>query len=183
MDLQTLQSILGNLQLNQQSYPEEMQPTGYQSKSYAQDPMYAPQEYLGINPSDLSFTMQNYQGAPENYVPKDFSASEWQKLPLMLSGGGNTMNMTNTKGIGMAGRLGGELPLNENLALALGLSGRSSDVTYGMGQDWQGRSARGDISGIDATLRDLANNREFGAKLEKDVLNNPFASVFYKQRF
>jgi hypothetical protein len=60
----------------------------------------------------------------------------------------------------------------------------ANDVTYGMGTPYQGRSARSDITGIDATLRDLVRNQEFGASYSKDpIKNDPFYSLFYRKRF
>jgi hypothetical protein len=82
------------------------------------------------------------------------------------------------------GRLSADLPLTEQQLLNLGVSGMANDVTYAMGTPYQGRSARSDITGIDATLRDLARNQEFGASFVKDpIKNEPFYSLFYRKRF
>jgi hypothetical protein len=99
-------------------------------------------------------------------------------------GGGAAYNAGDTKGMGYGGRLSADLPLSEQQLLNLGISGMASDVTYGMGTPYQGRSARSDITGIDATLRDLARNQEFGASFAKDpIKNDPFYSLFYRKRF
>ena len=99
-------------------------------------------------------------------------------------GGGAGFNTGNVKGMGYGGRLSADLGLSEQQLLNLGISGTASDVTYGMGTPYGGRSARSDITGIDATLRDLARNQEFGASFVKDpIKNEPFYSLFYRKRF
>lgn len=98
-------------------------------------------------------------------------------------GGGGSMQNTNVQGFNYGGRLGAEIPLDEKVRLALGVQGTSTDVTFGQGQPWGGRFNRADLTGIDATLRDLANNREYGAEVKKDFTGNPFVSLLFKQRF
>ena len=96
---------------------------------------------------------------------------------------GGSMQNSNIQGFNYGGRVGTDIPLDEKVRLALGVSGVSSDVSFGQGQSWGGRANRADITGIDATLRDLANNREYGAEVKKDFTGNPFVSLLFKQRF
>ena len=160
------------------------------------------------NPSDVSFAMMPYMGSPsmpnidtQSIVDKIASqeasptqrlssllgfASDMPKnepLPINLQGGMSTFNQGSVKGVGMGGRLGAELPLDEKVRMALGISGGGQDITYAMGTPYEGRSARYDITGIDATIRDLAKNREFGAEVRKAFGNSLMPSVFYRQRF
>jgi len=160
------------------------------------------------NPSDVSFAMMPYMGSPsmpnidtQSIVDKIASqeASPTQRLssllgfasempknepsPISLQGGMSTFDQGSVKGVGMGGRLGAELPLDEKVRMALGVSGGGQDITYAMGTPYEGRSARYDITGIDATIRDLAKNREFGAEVRKAFGNSLMPSVFYRQRF
>ena len=160
------------------------------------------------NPSDVSYAMMPYMGSPgmpnidtQSIVDKIASqdilpsqrlgsllgfASEMPKnepSPINLAGGMSTFNQGSVKGIGMGGRLGAELPLDEQVRLRLGVSGGGQDITYAMGTPYEGRSARYDLTGIDATIRDLAKNREFGAEVRKELGNSLFPSIFYRQRF
>jgi len=160
------------------------------------------------NPSDVSFAMMPYMGSPsmpnidtQSIVDKIASqeASPTQRLssllgfasempknepsPINLQGGMSTFNQGSVKGVGMGGRVGAELPLDERVRLQLGVSGGGQDITYAMGTPYEGRSARYDITGIDATIRDLAKNREFGAEVRKAFGNSLMPSVFYRQRF
>jgi hypothetical protein len=126
-----------------------------------------------VNPSFEQYAAQVFQGGQQN-----------QFSPLGLMGGGAGFNSGNTKGIAYGGRLSADLPLTEQQLLNLGISGMANDVTYGMGTPYQGRNVRADITGIDATLRDLARNQEFGASFVKDpIKNEPFYSLFYRKRF
>jgi hypothetical protein len=126
-----------------------------------------------INPALMQYAAQNFQGGQEN-----------QFSPVGLMGMGAGFNAGNAKGVAYGGRLSADMPLTEQQMLNLGISGMANDVTYGMGTDYQGRSARSDITGIDATLRDLARNQEFGASFAKDpIKNDPFYSLFYRKRF
>jgi hypothetical protein len=126
-----------------------------------------------MNPAFMQYAAQNFQGGQQN-----------QFSPVGLMGGGAGFNTGNVKGMAYGGRLSADLPLTEQQLLNLGVSGMANDVTYGMGTDYQGRSARSDITGIDATLRDLARNQEFGASFVKDpIKNEPFYSLFYRKRF
>jgi hypothetical protein len=139
---------------------------------------------LGMNPNEMiSQAMLPYQGAPEGYVPTDFSGQEWRQAPINIMGMGGSMQNSNIQGFNYGGRVGTDIPLDEKVRLALGVSGVSSDVSFGQGQSWGGRANRADITGIDATLRDLANNREYGAEVKKDFTGNPFVSLLFKQRF
>jgi hypothetical protein len=160
------------------------------------------------NPSDVSFAMMPYMGSPgmpnidtQSIVDKIASqeASPTQRLnsllgfasempknqpsAINLTGGMSTFNDGSTKGVGMGGRVGAELPLDERVRMQLGVSGGGQDITYAMGTPYEGRSARYDITGIDATIRDLAKNREFGAEVKKAFGNSLLPSIFYRQRF
>lgn len=160
------------------------------------------------NPSDVSFAMMPYMGSPsmpnidtQSIVDKIASqeASPTQRLssllgfasempknepsPISLQGGMSTFNQGSVKGVGMGGRVGTELPLDEKVRMALGVSGGGQDITYAMGTPYEGRSARYDITGIDATIRDLAKNREFGAEVKKAFGNSLYPSIFFRQRF
>jgi len=126
-----------------------------------------------MNPAFQQYMAQVFQGGQQN-----------QFSPVGLNGGGAGFNTGNVKGMGYGGRLSADLPLTEQQLLNLGVSGMANDVTYAMGTPYQGRSARSDITGIDATLRDLARNQEFGASFVKDpIKNEPFYSLFYRKRF
>ena len=126
-----------------------------------------------MNPAFEQYMAQVFQGGQEN-----------QFSPVGLMGGGAGFNSGNTKGMAYGGRLSADLPLSEEQLLNLGISGAARDITYGMGTPYQGRTARSDITGIDATLRDLARNQEFGASYSKDpIKNDPFYSLFYRKRF
>lgn len=134
-----------------------------------------------INPSDVSYSNMPYMGAPESLpVDKMFG---YEKSPVSLMGGLSSTNYGNVKGIGMGGRLGTEIPLDEQVRMNLGVSGGGQDITYAMGTPYEGRSARYDITGIDATIRDLAKNREFGAEVRKALGNSLYPSIFFRQRF
>jgi hypothetical protein len=141
-----------------------------------------------MNPAFEQYMAQNFQGGQQtpNYLPIG-NISELDKLNLFnmsANAGGAGFNSGNTKGMAYGGRLSADLPLSEQQLLNLGISGTANDVTYGMGTPYQGRSARSDITGIDATLRDLARNQEFGASYAKDpIKNDPFYSLFYRKRF
>lgn len=134
-----------------------------------------------MNPSDVSYSNQPFMGFPEQ-LPVD-EMFGYEKLPVSLAGGMSSFNQGNEKGIGMGGRLGTELPLDEQVRMQLGVSGGGQDITYAMGTPFEGRSARYDITGIDATIRDLAKNREFGAEVRKAIGNSLYPSIFYRQRF
>jgi hypothetical protein len=126
-----------------------------------------------MNPAFMQYMAQVFQGGQQN-----------QFSPAGLNGGGAGFNTGNTKGMAYGGRLSADLPLTEQQLLNLGVSGIANDVSYAMGTPYEGRSARSDITGIDATLRDLARNQEFGASFVKDpIKNEPFYSLFYRKRF
>ena len=133
------------------------------------------------NPSDFNYVNMPFMGAPES-LPVD-QMFGYEKLPVNLTGGMSTFNQGSVKGVGMGGRLGTELPLDERVRMQLGVSGGGQDITYAMGTPYEGRSARYDITGIDATIKDLAKNREFGAEVKKALGNSLFPSIFYRQRF
>ena len=184
MDLSTFAGLLDDLRLP--SYPQDETASSYMGQRSSTDiqgrpldlsfmkggfdPVYAPQMQLGINPNDLSPAMMPYQGAPEG-----------DALSILAQGG--SIQNSSLKGFNYGGRAGTELPLSDDMRLALGLQGASTDITFGQGQPFGGRFNRADITGIDATLRDLANNREYGAEVKKDFTGNPFVSGFFRQRF
>ena len=133
------------------------------------------------NPSDFNYANMPFMGAP---MPQQFAETQgYLQSPINLQGGLSTFNEGSVKGIGMGGRLGAELPLDEKVRIALGVSGGGQDITYAMGTPYEGRLARYDLTGIDATIRDLAKNREFGAEVRKELGNTLFPSIFYRQRF
>lgn len=185
MDEYSLQALLNNLGLiqaatfNQQNYRDL--PTAAELANQklnaeyesllGSSPSMPMRENLGMNPNDFSYAMMPYQGAP------------YSESPVSLLGGGGSMQSADTQGFAMGGRAGLDIPLDEKVRIALGISGVSTDVTYGMGQEYGGRYNRADITGVDATLRDLAKNREFGAEVKKDFTSNPFVSAFFRQRF
>jgi hypothetical protein len=126
-----------------------------------------------MNPAFMQYAAQNFQGGQQN-----------QFSPVGLMGGYTGFNSGNTQGMSYGGRFSADLPLTEQQLLNLGVSGTANDVTYAMGTPYQGRSARSDITGIEATLTDLARNQEFGASFVKDpIKNEPFYSLFYRKRF
>jgi len=162
---QELIELIQNMAYQRDGYKGYSEPLPQETSPYTR-----PEQ---INPALMQYMAQNFQGGQEN----EFS-------PLGLTGGGAGFNTGNVKGIGYGGRLSADLPLSEQQLLNLGISGMASDVTYGMGTPYQGRSARSDITGIDATLRDLVRNQEFGASYAKDpIKNDPFYSLFYRKRF
>jgi hypothetical protein len=185
MDFSTFAGLLDDLRLP--TYPQDETASSYMGQRYSTDiqgrpldlssfmsggydPVNAPQIKLGMNPNDLSPAMMPYQGAPEG-----------DALSILAQGG--SIQNSNIKGFNYGGRAGTELPLSDDMRLALGLQGVSTDVSFGQGQPYGGRFNRADITGIDATLRDLANNREYGAEVKKDFTGNPFVSGFFRQRF
>jgi hypothetical protein len=141
-----------------------------------------------MNPAFEQYAAQVFRGGQENqnYFPTG-NISELDKQNLFnmgITGQGAGFNAGNTKGMAYGGRLSADLPLSEEQLLNLGISGAARDITYGMGTDYLGRTARSDITGIDATLRDLVRNQEFGASYTKDpIKNEPFYSLFYRKRF
>ena len=98
-------------------------------------------------------------------------------------GGGGGFEGQGTKGIGYGGRLGAELQLSPEQRLLFGLSGGGTNLKYGMGQPYVGSVNRSDITGIDAMLIDMANNRQFGAELKKGLRGDPFLSLLFRQMF
>ena len=141
------------------------------SNVYGYDPISAPRENLGMNPNNVPGSMQNFQGA------------QFTGMPVSLLGGGNTHVGGGIKGNMFGGRLGTEMNLTPEQMLALGVSGGGTRMTYGIGQPYEGQANRSDIMGVDATVRDLARNQEFGAAYQKDPRMNPFFSLFYRKQF
>jgi hypothetical protein len=158
---------------------QKLRSMNYEPMNFASDrPMMSRPER---NPSDFDFAMMPYMGAP---MPQQFAETQgYLQSPISLQGGLNTFNEGSLKGVGMGSRLGAELPLDEKVRMALGVSGGGQDITYAMGTPYEGRSAKYDITGIDATIRDLAKNREFGAEIRKAFGDSLMPSVFYRQRF
>jgi hypothetical protein len=112
-----------------------------------------------------------------------FQGSQPSNMPVSLMGGGNTMLGGGMKGNVFGGRLGAEMNLSPEQQLALGITGGGSRLTYGMGQPYEGQANRSDIMGVDATIRNLKANEEYGAAYQKDPRMNPFLSMFYRKRF
>lgn len=152
-----------------------------QPTSSGYDPVGAPRENLGMSPYNQPLGMQNYQGAQLS-IPQISDMSN-QRVQVGLQGGGNTMVGSGTKGNVFAGRLGAEFNLSPEQQLALGVMGGGQNLTYGIGQPYQGQANRSDIMGVDATYRNLARNQEFGGAIQKDQNMNPFYSLFFKKRF
>ena len=98
------------------------------------------------NPSDFNYANMPFMGAPES-LPVD-QMFGYEKLPVNLTGGMSTFNQGSVKGVGMGGRLGTELPLDQQVRMQLGVSGGGQDITYAMGTPYEGRSARYDLTGI-----------------------------------
>lgn len=141
------------------------------SNIYGYDPVSAPRENLGMNPNMLPIGVQSYQGA------------QFTGNPVSLQGMLNTQDGGGIKGNMFGGRLGTEMNLSPEQLLALGVTGGGTRMTYGVGTPYEGQANRSDIMGIDATLRNLARNEEFGAALQKDPKMNPFLSLFYRKQF
>jgi hypothetical protein len=142
-----------------------------QPTSYGYDPVQAPYQNLGMNPNQQDMAMRIFQG------------SQPSNMPVSLMGGGNTMLGGGMKGNVFGGRLGAEMNLSPEQQLALGITGGGSRLTYGMGQPYEGQANRSDIMGVDATIRNLKANEEYGAAYQKDPRMNPFLSMFYRKRF
>ena len=139
------------------------------SKGY--DPVQAPYENLGMNPYNQDMAMQNFQGGT------------FRGMPVSLIGGGGTMLGGGIKGNVFGGRLGAEMNLSPEQQLALGISGAGTKLTYGLGQAYEGQANRSDIMGVDAAIRNLKTNEEYGASYQKDPTMNPFVSLFYRKRY
>lgn len=141
------------------------------SNVYGYDPVQAPRENLGMNPNMQPMAMQNFQGA------------QFTGNPVSLLGMANTHVGGGLKGNMFGGRLGAEMNLSPEQQLALGVSGGGTRATYAIGTPYEGQANRTDITGLDATIRNLARNEEFGAALQKDPRMNPFFSLFYRKQF
>ncbi|NBR24811.1 MAG: hypothetical protein EBU08_13785 [Micrococcales bacterium] len=146
-------------------------------KSKKQENMDLPRKELppninyGDDPSLREIRTPMYMGAPMT------------GNPISIMGGGGNFEGQGTKGIGYGGRLGAELQLSPEQRLLFGLSGGGTNLKYGMGQPYAGSVNRSDITGIDAMLIDMANNRQFGAELKKGMRGDPFLSLLFRQMF
>lgn len=125
----------------------------------------------GFDPAMMPVGTPLYMGAPMS------------GMPISVMGGASDFQGQGSKGTGYGGRLGAELQLSPEQILALGVSGRGTNMRYGMGNPYGGAVNRADITGIDATLMDLARNQQFGAELKKGMRNDPFISLFYRKMF
>jgi len=134
-------------------------------------------ENLGQNPNNQLAMNQIYQGA---ISPNEIQGNV---TPFTIQGGGGTMSNGNMKGFSAGGRIGYETPINENQLLNLGVTGSGSNVKYGMGTPFEGKDRQFNIQAIDAVLKDLAKNQQFGASVGKGVNQDPFYSLFYKKSF
>ncbi len=142
-----------------------------QPTSYGYDPVQAPYENLGMNPNEQDMAMRTFQGGT------------FRGMPLSLIGGGNSMYGGGMKGNVFGGRLGAEMNLSPEQQLALGVTGGGAKLTYGIGQPYEGQANRSDIMGVDAAIRNLKTNEEYGAAYQKDPRMNPFLSMFYRKRY
>ena len=125
----------------------------------------------GFDPSTREIRTPLYMGAPMT------------GNPISVTGGGGSFQGGGAQGIGYGGRLGAEMQLSPEQRLLFGLSGGGTNMKYGMGEPYAGSVNRADITGIDATLMDLARNQQFGIELKKSMKNNPFLSLMYRRMF
>lgn len=139
--------------------------------SYGYDPVIAPMENLGVDPNAGLMGMMPFQGGT------------FTGAPATLQGAYNTHLGGGVKGNMFGGRFGTEINLSPEQQIALGISGGGTRMTYGIGQPYEGQANRADITGIDAAIRNLAKDEEYGAALQKDPRMNPFVSLFYRKRF
>jgi hypothetical protein len=134
-------------------------------------------ENLGQNPNNQPLMNQIYQGAVSpNQIQGNIT-------PVTIQGGGGTMSNGNMKGFAGGGRVGYETPINDNQLLNLGVTGGGADVRYGMGTPYEGKDNQYKIQAIDAVLKDLAKNQQFGASVGRGVNQDPFYSLFYRKAF
>jgi hypothetical protein len=134
-------------------------------------------ENLGQNPNNLPMMNQIYQGAVS---PNQIQGNV---TPFTIQGGGGTMSSGDMKGFAGGGRIGYETPINENQLLNIGVTGGGADVRYGMGTPYEGKDNQFKMQAIDAVLKDLAKNQEFGASVGRGVNQDPFYSLFYRKAF
>ena len=133
-------------------------------KSKKQENMDLPRKELppninyGNDPGMVKMETPMYMGAPMT------------GNPISIMGGGGNFEGQGAKGIGYGGRLGAELQLSPEQRLLFGLSGGGTNL-------------KSDITGIDAMLIDMANNRQFGAELKKGMRGDPFLSLLFRQMF
>lgn len=151
------------------------EPKGKKSKNKQQ--MDMPRKELppginyGIDPNMMPMGTPMYMGAPVFGTP------------VSVTGGISDFQGQGSKGIGYGGRLGAELNLSPDQILALGVSGGGTNMRYGMGMPYGGSVNRSQITGIDAMLMDMANNRQFGAELKKGMKGDPYLSLLFRQMF
>ena len=148
--------------------------------NYGDSPMATPMasEFIGnrvmqSDPSQL----------PNQMVAPIFMGAGDPQGTVQLNASGGTMGSDGVKGYGGGGRLAVNLPVNENYNTSLGVSGGGANVRFGMGTPYEGQSNMWRVQGIDAVLRDLARNQEFGAGVQRDMQNNPFYSLYYRKGF
>ena len=137
----------------------------------------SPSENLGQNPNNMPLMNQIYQGASS---PNEIQGNV---TPFTLQGGGGSFATNDVKGFAGGGRIGYETPINESQLLNLGVTGGGADVRYGMGTPFEGKDNQYKIQAIDAVLKDLVKNQQFGASVGRGVNQDPFYSLFYRKNF
>lgn len=151
-----------------------------QQRDLADMPMATPmaREFIGerVMQSDPNVLSQQLS------VPM-FMGSGDPRGTVQLDASGGTMASTGMKGYAGGGRLGVNLPINEDYNTSIGVTGAGANVKYGMGTPYEGKSDMWKVQGIDAVLRDLARNQEFGAGVSRDINNNPFYNLYYRKNF
>jgi hypothetical protein len=166
-----------------------------QQRDFADMPMATPmsREFIGDRVMQQDPSMLSSQlGAPM------FMGSGDAKGTVQFDGAGGTMGSDGMRGYAGGGRLGVNIPITEQLSdaakfmgaeerdkylLSLGLIGGGANVKYGMGTPYEGKSDMWKVQGIDAVLRDLARNQEFGAAVSRNIKNDPFYSLYYRKTF
>ena len=150
------------------------------SEYYGDVPMASPmaREFIGDRVMSSDPNMLNPQlGAPM------FTGSGDPRGTVQLNTAGGTMSSEGMKGYAGGGRLGVNLPISDTMNTSIGVTGGGANVKYGMGTPFEGKSDMWKVQGIDAVLRDLARNQEFGAGVSRDIQNNPFYSLYYRKAF
>jgi hypothetical protein len=120
---------------------------------------------------------------PSQMVAPIFMGAGDPQGTVQLNAGGGSMASQGMRGYSGGGRLAVNLPINENYNTSLGVTGGGANVRFGMGTPDEGRSNMFKIQGIDAVLRDIARNQEFGAGVQRSMQNDPFYSLYYRKNF
>ena len=150
------------------------------NSAYADAPMATPMasEFIGNRVSQF-----DPNSIPNQIAEPIFMGGMEPQGTVQLNASGGTMSSQGVKGFGGGGRAAVNLPINDNYLASLGISGGGANVRYGMGTPYEGKSDMWRVQGIDAVLRDLARNQEFGAAVNRDMQNNPFYSLYYRKMF